>query len=249
LATNSQRQTRSDYCRQSACAKELEEQIAKTAGLAKEPGEPGWDQPKHLRVPRGIRRTLAELEKEVLRGLADEVPGACAAARSDSADDHDSAALFDGQTRRSSTALAGRNLLAGMREGAIRRHRVRSPQVQVRLETDDGPTHGLVTGERGTPSRAVPPLVVKRAIGAGHEYLEPVRTPRRERHRLTPGTRPVGNDIEAFPGADRNYPFRHGEPSASSSLFIQSAAAENSAVRQWRVRKLASFVSVSVNRA
>lgn len=96
MAPNSQRQTRSDYCRQSAVVKELEEQIAKTAGLAKEPGEPGWDQPKHLRVPRGIRRTLAELEKEVLRGLADEVPGACAAARSDSADDHDGAALFDG---------------------------------------------------------------------------------------------------------------------------------------------------------
>lgn len=94
MTPNSQRQTRSDYCRQSAVVKELEEQIAKTAGLAKEPGEPpGCGQPKHLRVPQ---RTVAELEKEVLRGLADEVPGACAAARSDSADDHDGAALFDG---------------------------------------------------------------------------------------------------------------------------------------------------------
>jgi hypothetical protein len=122
LAPNSQRQTRSDYCRQSACAKELEEQIAKTAGLAKEPGEPGWDQPKHLRVPRGIRRTVAELERSYA-GSPTRYRGLCSGAfRTRRMTTTDGAPAFDGtDATLFHPRWLWRNLLAGLREGAIRR--------------------------------------------------------------------------------------------------------------------------------
>ena len=42
------------------------------------------------------------------------------------------------------------------------------------------PAQALIARERWTPGRAVPPLMVKRAISAGHKYIEPVRTPRRD---------------------------------------------------------------------
>jgi hypothetical protein len=115
----------------------------------------------------------------------------------------------------------------------IRRHRVRSPQVQVRLETDDGPTHGLVTGERGTPSRAVPPLVVKRAIGAGHEYLEPVRTPRRDvRHRFTraPGLSRCRQKSRVSTQRNRVLPAH----SSSSRQRPKTPPSENGASESWR---------------
>lgn len=62
------------YSAQSARTQQLEEQKAMTAGLARNRSEPGWNEQKHLRVPRGIARAAADLEIEVLQALIDEVP-------------------------------------------------------------------------------------------------------------------------------------------------------------------------------
>jgi hypothetical protein len=109
------------YCAQSARTRELEAQNAKTAHLARRPAEPGWNEQKHLRVPRGIARRAAEFEKTVLRELAVEVPRLIE--RQDPTlriASTDGAPAFDGSTATLfHQGYLGKSLLTGIREGAI----------------------------------------------------------------------------------------------------------------------------------
>jgi hypothetical protein len=109
------------YSAQSARTKELEKQKAMTAGLARNRNEPGWNEQKHLRVPRGIARSAAELEIEVLRALIDKVPSMVRERDPvNRMTTTDGAPVFDGSN---ATLFHSdwfrRSLLAGIREGAI----------------------------------------------------------------------------------------------------------------------------------
>jgi hypothetical protein len=62
------------YCRQSKRRREFEDHLAKTANLAREPGQPGWEREKPMRVARGVARDAAEREVRILGELAAAVP-------------------------------------------------------------------------------------------------------------------------------------------------------------------------------
>lgn len=109
------------YCAQSARTQQLEKQKAMTAGLARNRGEPGWNEERHLRVPRGIARSAAQLEIEVLQALIDEVPSMIREGDPvNRMTATDGAPVFDGSN---STLFHAewfrRSLVTGIREGAI----------------------------------------------------------------------------------------------------------------------------------